>query len=97
MPSAYGSYYGTSNSVSINPMAPYIYEVAPNEAKVTSDSNGAVIAVESPATPRIFKAINNDGSIATTGVTTGYNVKVYALNLNVLRIVSGMGGLAYAN
>ena len=97
MPSAYGSYYGTSNSVSINPMAPYIYEVAPNEAKVTSDSNGAVIAIESPATPRIFKAINNDGSIATTGVTTGYNVKVYALNLNVLRIVSGMGGLAYAN
>lgn len=98
IPSAYGYYYGTSNSVSINPMAPYIYEVAPKEADVEIDSNtGAIKTVSSYAAPRVFKAINNDGSDAGNGVTSGYNVKIYGLNFNVLRIVSGMGGLAYAN
>lgn len=34
----------------------------------------------------------------TTGsLTTGYNVLVYATNYNVLRIISGMGGLAFSN
>lgn len=98
IPSAYGYYYGTSNSVSINPMAPYIYEVAPKEAEVEIDSStGAIKTVSSYAAPRVFKAINNDGSDAGNGVTSGYNVKIYGLNFNVLRIVSGMGGLAYAN
>lgn len=96
--SAYGEYYGTSNSALINPMAPFIYEVPPVEADVDVDSStGAITTINAPATPRVFKAINNDGSEATTGVTTGYNVKIYGLNFNVLRIVSGMGGLAYAN
>lgn len=98
IPSAYGTYYGTSNSIDINPMAPYIYEVPPKEAEVTIDSTtGMIDTVEAAAVPRVFKAINNDGTVATTGVTTGYNIKVFGLNFNVLRIVSGMGGLAYAN
>lgn len=97
IPSAYGYYYGTSNSVNINPMAPYIYEVAPKEAVTEVNSNDSSITVKSYATPRIFKAINNDGSDAGNGITTGYNVKIYGLNFNVLRIVSGMGGIAYAN
>ena len=97
IPSAYGYYYGTSNSVNINPMAPYIYEVAPKEAVTEVKSDDGSITVKSYATPRIFKAINNDGSDAGNGITTGYNVKIYGLNFNVLRIVSGMGGIAYAN
>lgn len=98
IPSAYGYYYGTSNSVSINPMAPYIYEVAPKEAEVEIDSDtGAIKTVSSYAAPRVFKAIDSNGSDAGNGVTSGYNVKIYGLNFNVLRIVSGMGGLAYAN
>lgn len=97
IPSAYGYYYGTSNSVAINPMAPYIYEVAPKEAVTEVKSDDGSVTVKSYAAPRIFKAINNDGSDAGNGVTTGYNLKVYGLNFNVLRIVSGMGGIAYAN
>lgn len=97
IPSAYGYYYGTSNSININPMAPYIYEVAPKEAVTEVNSNDGSITVKSYAAPRIFKAINNDGSDAGNGITTGYNVKIYGLNFNVLRIVSGMGGIAYAN
>lgn len=97
IPSAYGYYYGTSDSVNINPMAPYIYEVAPKEAVTEVNSDDGSVTVKSYAAPRIFKAINNDGSNASNGITTGYNVKVYGLNFNVLRIVSGMGGIAYAN
>lgn len=97
IPSAYGYYYGTSNSVNINPMAPYIYEVAPKEAVTEVNSDDGSVTIKSYATPRIFKAINNDGSDAGNGITTGYNVKIYGLNFNVLRIVSGMGGIAYAN
>ena len=26
-----------------------------------------------------------------------YNIRVYAINYNILRIMSGMGGLAYSN
>jgi len=32
-----------------------------------------------------------------TGLTTNTTLNVYAVNYNVLRILSGMGGLAYSN
>jgi hypothetical protein len=32
-----------------------------------------------------------------SGLTTDTNLNVYAVNYNVLRILSGMGGLAYSN
>jgi len=31
------------------------------------------------------------------GINTDKDVRVYAINYNVLRIMSGMGGLAYSN
>ena len=34
---------------------------------------------------------------AVTYTSGGYNLYVYAVNYNVLRILSGMGGLAYSN
>jgi len=34
---------------------------------------------------------------AFSSSVTGVSVNVYAVNYNVLRILSGMGGLAYAN
>jgi len=32
-----------------------------------------------------------------TGVSYSGNINIYAVNYNVLRILSGMGGLAYSN
>jgi hypothetical protein len=40
--------------------------------------------------------IDQTGSYATTN-TYSKNLHVYAVNYNVLRILSGMGGLAYSN
>ena len=44
------------------------------------------------------KAVGMDVS-STTNVTSGKSgkLRVYATNYNVLRIMSGMGGLAYSN
>lgn len=36
-------------------------------------------------------------TLSPTAVTNGARIKVYAVNYNVLRIMSGMGGLAYSN
>ena len=41
-----------------------------------------------------FSRIDNAQLVQTTGGTA---TKVYAVNYNVLRIMSGMGGLAYSN
>jgi hypothetical protein len=40
---------------------------------------------------------NGTTGLATPGSNTGGNIKIYAVNYNVLRIMSGMGGLAYSN
>jgi hypothetical protein len=40
---------------------------------------------------------DSDGSQNVYPTQTSANVNVYATNYNVLRIMSGMGGLAYSN
>jgi hypothetical protein len=47
----------------------------------------------SPADP------NPDSEFGKEGAdwTNNWNVRVYAINYNVLRVMSGMGGLAYSN
>ena len=50
-----------------------------------------------------FSRIDNATLIGETGVTSMLNhplanqIDIYAVNYNVLRVVSGMGGLAYSN
>ena len=44
-----------------------------------------------------FSRIDNARMIFEDGLTSGNNLNVYAVNYNVLRIMSGMGGLAYSN
>ena len=42
-------------------------------------------------------AYTADSALGTEAVIEGLNLNVYAINYNVLRIMSGMGGLAYSN
>ena len=44
-----------------------------------------------------FSRIDNARMIFTNSEDTNNNIHVYAVNYNVLRIMSGMGGLAYSN
>ena len=49
-------------------------------------------------TPATFNTnITNINDTAVTGAQNSANVNIYATNYNVLRIMSGMGGLAYSN
>ena len=43
-----------------------------------------------------FSRIDN-AQLVNTGTTLSSNLNIYAINYNVLRIMSGMGGLAYSN
>jgi hypothetical protein len=38
-----------------------------------------------------------DGSATIDDLNNEYDVRVYATNYNILRIMSGMAGLAYSN
>ncbi len=38
-----------------------------------------------------------DSQTGVAAVTAAMNLNIYAINYNVLRIMSGMGGLAYSN
>ena len=44
-----------------------------------------------------FSRIDTAQLIDTSGDQSQPNINVYAVNYNVLRIMSGMGGLAYSN
>jgi hypothetical protein len=39
-------------------------------------------------------SMNTNGGYSSS---SGHNLSVYAVNYNVLRIMSGMGGIAYSN
>jgi len=49
---------------------------------------------------RIDTAVLNltmNDAVSSYATTSGYNISIYAVNYNVLRIMSGMGGIAYSN
>ena len=44
-----------------------------------------------------FSRIDNAQLVNTSGTALASDLNIYAVNYNVLRIMSGMGGLAYSN
>jgi hypothetical protein len=44
-----------------------------------------------------FSRIDNATLNITSSITTNAKIRVYAMNYNILRVMSGMGGLAYSN
>lgn len=79
-----------ANDNYVNLMAPYVYQIPPREAVVVNDT------VTDPARSSYLISYDTTG-VQTNTTNSNYNIYVFALNFNVLRIVSGMGGLAYAN
>jgi len=74
----------------------YSFALSPEEHQPSGTCNFsridmAVLQLGYGADPQIT------GSATVTGLATGFNLNIYAVNYNVLRIMSGMGGLAYSN
>jgi hypothetical protein len=44
-----------------------------------------------------FGGAQPDGTVVDISPDNPWNIRVYAVNYNILRIMSGMGGLAYSN
>jgi hypothetical protein len=44
-----------------------------------------------------FGGAQPDGTVVDISPANPWNIRVYAVNYNILRIMSGMGGLAYSN
>ena len=59
-----------------------------------SDGNMGRTAIASTASPYAY---GQYGTNDCNWVVNGDNINIYAINYNVLRIMSGMGGLAYSN
>ena len=59
------------------------------------ESGDAKAQVE--ANKRIATLAFDNARLQLSGVSNTYGVHLFAMNYNVLRIMSGMGGLAYSN
>jgi hypothetical protein len=44
----------------------------------------------------VFDSVTTSG-VAKPTKTTPFNFRMYAVNYNIFRVMSGMGGLAYSN
>ena len=75
----------------------YSFAIQPEEHQPSGTCNFSRI----DSATLVFNSITNPTSGSDTGrfpsKTTPYNFRIYAVNYNIFRIMSGMGGLAYSN
>jgi len=74
---------GNSGTVAADSVAVYSFALKPEEHQPSGTCN--------------FSRIDNAQLVANITATNADNLHVYAVNYNVLRVMSGMGGLAYSN
>ena len=83
---------------SVNPINVYSFSLAPEEHQPSGSCNFSRI----DTTTLVFDSITGN---ATTALSAGqfpskqypYLFRMYAVNYNIFRVMSGMGGLAYSN
>jgi hypothetical protein len=76
-----------------NPINMYSFAIQPEEHQPSGTCNFSRID-----TATLVFDSKTDGAAGTfPSKTTPYNFRIYAVNYNIFRIMSGMGGLAYSN
>jgi hypothetical protein len=75
-----------------NPINVYSFALQPEEHQPSGTCNFSRI----DTTTLVFDSIATAG-IAKPTKTTPFNFRMYAVNYNIFRVMSGMGGLAYSN
>lgn len=84
-------------STTPNPINVYSFAIQPEEHQPSGTCNFSRI----DSATLVFNSVTNSTSGADTGTfptkAFPYNFRMYAVNYNILRIMSGMGGLAYSN
>jgi hypothetical protein len=75
-----------------NPINVYSFALQPEEHQPSGTCNFSRI----DTTTLVFDSVSTSG-IARPTKTTPFNFRMYAVNYNIFRVMSGMGGLAYSN
>lgn len=70
----------------------YSFAIKPEEHQPSGTCNFSRID-----TATLVFSVDGNKAISSRDDTENYDVRVYAVNYNVLRVMSGMGGLAYSN
>jgi hypothetical protein len=76
-----------------NPINCYSFALQPEEHQPSGTCNFSRI----DTTTLVFDSITSGGAGTFPSKAYPYNFRIYAVNYNILRIMSGMGGLAYSN
>jgi hypothetical protein len=75
-----------------NPINVYSFALQPEEHQPSGTCNFSRI----DTTTLVFDSVSAAG-VARPTKTTPFNFRMYAVNYNIFRVMSGMGGLAYSN
>jgi hypothetical protein len=75
-----------------NPINVYSFALQPEEHQPSGTCNFSRI----DTTTLVFDSVTTSG-IARPTKSTPFNFRIYAVNYNIFRVMSGMGGLAYSN
>ncbi len=76
-----------------NPINVYSFAIQPEEHQPSGTCNFSRIDTAT----LVFDSVTSGGAGTYPSKTTPYNFRIYAVNYNIFRIMSGMGGLAYSN
>jgi hypothetical protein len=76
-----------------NPINVYSFAIQPEEHQPSGTCNFSRI----DSATLVFDSATSGGAGTFPSKSTPYNFRIYAVNYNIFRIMSGMGGLAYSN
>jgi hypothetical protein len=94
-----GGYARTISQTSVvptsapNPINVYSFAIQPEEHQPSGTCNFSRIDTAT----LVFDSVTSGSPGTFPSKTTPYNFRMYAVNYNIFRIMSGMGGLAYSN
>jgi hypothetical protein len=83
----------TTTYQAANPINVYSFALQPEEHQPSGTCNFSRI----DTTTLVFDSITSGGAGTYPSKAFPYNFRLYAVNYNIFRVMSGMGGLAYSN
>jgi len=88
-----GSLNNVQSQTSFNPINVYSFAISPEEHQPSGTCNFSRIDTAT----LVYESITSGGAGNFPSKAYPFNFRVYAVNYNIFRIMSGMGGLAYSN
>jgi hypothetical protein len=83
----------TTTYQAANPINVYSFALQPEEHQPSGTCNFSRI----DTTTLVFDSITSGAAGTYPSKAFPYNFRLYAVNYNIFRVMSGMGGLAYSN